>query len=47
MSNAIDINDEVFAKHSWYFRNSLVRANYKKFDNNIFEDISFLEKFFI
>lgn len=41
-----NINDEVFAKHSWYFRNSLVRANYKKFDKNIFEDISFLENFF-
>ena len=41
-----DINDDVFAEHSWYFRNSLVRANYKKFDSNIFEDISFLEKFF-
>lgn len=40
------INDDVFAKHSWYFRNSLVRANYKKIDSNIFEDISFLEKFF-
>ena len=41
-----DINDDVFAKHSWYFRNSLVRANYKNFEKNIFEDISFLEKFF-
>lgn len=41
-----NINDDVFAEHSWYFRNSLVRANYKKFDNNIFEDSSFLEKFF-
>ena len=41
-----NINDDVFAKHSWYFRNSLVRANYKNFDKNIFEDISFLEKFF-
>ncbi len=41
-----NINDDVFAKHSWYFRNSLVRANYKNFDRNIFEDISFLEKFF-
>ena len=41
-----DINDEVFAKHSWYFRNSLVRANYKNFEKNIFEDISYLEKFF-
>lgn len=41
-----NINDDVFAKNSWYFRNSLVRANYKKFEKNIFEDISFLEKFF-
>lgn len=41
-----DINDDVFAKNSWYFRNSLVRANYKNFEKNIFEDILFLEKFF-
>ena len=41
-----DINDDVFANNSWYFRNALVRANYKNFDSNIFEDISFLEKFF-
>ena len=41
-----DINDDVFAEHSWYFRNALVRANYKKFEKNIFEDITFLEKFF-
>lgn len=41
-----NINDDVFAEHSWYFRNSLVRANYKNFEKNIFEDISFLEKFF-
>ena len=41
-----DINDDVFAKYSWYFRNSLVRANYKNFEKNIFENISFLEKFF-
>lgn len=41
-----DINDDVFAEYSWYFRNALVRANYKKFEKNVFEDISFLEKFF-
>ena len=41
-----NINDEVFADNSWYFRNSLVRANYKNFEKNIFEDTSFLEKFF-
>lgn len=41
-----DINYEVFANNSWYFRNSLVRANYKNFEKNIFENISYLEKFF-
>lgn len=41
-----NINDEVFSEKSWYFRNSLVRANYKNFAKNIFEDISYLEKFF-
>ncbi len=40
------INDEVFAENSWYFRNSLVRANYNNFEKNVFEDNSFLEKFF-
>lgn len=41
-----NINDEVFADNSWYFRNALVRANYKNFEKNVFEDTSFLEKFF-
>ena len=41
-----DINNEVFADNSWYFRNSLVRDNYKNFQKSIFEDTSFLEKFF-
>ena len=43
---SFDINDDVFAENSWYFRNALVRANYKNFEKNIFEDITFLEKFF-
>ena len=41
-----NINDEVFSEKSWYFRNSLVRANYKNFAKNVFEDTSYLEKFF-
>lgn len=41
-----DIKTQVFAENSWYFRNSLVRANYTDFQKNIFEDTSFLEKFF-
>ena len=41
-----DINYEIFANNSWYFRNSLVRANYTNLQKNIYEDKSFLEKFF-
>jgi len=41
-----NVNDEMFAKHSWYFRNALVRANYRNFNKNISEDMTFLEKFF-
>ena len=41
-----NVNDDVFADNSWYFRNALVRANYKNYEKNIFEDISYLEKFF-
>ena len=41
-----NVNDDIFAENSWYFRNALVRANYKNFEKNVFEDISFLEKFF-
>lgn len=41
-----NIKKQVFADNSWYFRNSLVRANYKNFEKNVFEDTTFLEKFF-
>ncbi len=41
-----NINDDVFAENSWYFRNALVRANYRNFEKNIFEETSYLEKFF-
>ena len=41
-----EINTQAFANNSWYFRNSLVRANYTNFQKDIFEDTSFLEKFF-
>ena len=41
-----NVNYDVFVDNSWYFRNALVRANYKNDEKNIYEDISFLEKFF-
>lgn len=40
------VNNDMFADYSWYFRNSLVRANYKSSALGIDYDYSFLEKFF-
>ena len=41
-----NVDNEIFALHSWYFRNALVRANYKNSKLGINYDTSFLEKFF-
>lgn len=40
------INQECFAKKSWYFRNALVRANYNDLPNDIHATTSYLENFF-
>lgn len=40
------VTNNMFADHSWYFRNALVRANYKNVKLEIDYDFSFLEKFF-
>lgn len=40
------VNNDVFAKHSWYFRNALVRANYKNSALGIDYDYQYLERFF-
>ena len=45
-SLGFDVNNDLFAKHSWYFRNALVRANYSNYKKKITMDTSFLEKFF-
>ena len=44
-SFGFNVNEEVFANNSWYFRNALVRANYNNYEKNVFENISYLEKF--
>ena len=41
-----DISNESFAKHSWYFRNALVRANYNNIPKGIFATTQYLETFF-
>ncbi len=40
-----DVTNDTFAKNAWYFRNSLVRANYKHLRKGIYEDRSYLIKF--
>ena len=45
-SLGFDVNNTLFAEHSWYFRNALVRANYADIQKDIYEDKSYLEKFF-
>ncbi|MBP5340428.1 MAG: Fic family protein [Prevotella sp.] len=45
-SLGFNVDNDLFAKHSWYFRNALVRANYSNYQKKIFRDTSFLEMFF-
>jgi len=40
------INNDVFAENSWYFRNALVRANYHNLQKEIHATTEFLELFF-
>ena len=37
-----EVENDLFAENSWYFRNALVRANYNDFRNGEFEDRSYL-----
>lgn len=39
-------DNRLFEEHSWYFRNALVRANYKNVAKGISQDSHFLELFF-
>lgn len=40
-----DVTNGIFAEHAWYFRNSLVRANYNDLKNGIHKTTEFLELF--
>jgi len=44
-SLGFDATNDIFAKNAWYFRNSLVRANYNDLKNGIHETIEYLELF--
>ena len=45
-SVGFDIDNDLFANHSWYFRNALVRANYKNLVKGIDYTPVYLERFF-
>ena len=40
-----EADNDLFAEHSWYFRNALVRANYNNIKKGIYETTEYLEKF--
>ena len=40
-----DVTNDIFDENAWYFRNSLVRANYNDLKNGIHETTEFLEVF--
>ena len=45
-SLGFDVKNDLFARHSWYFRNALVRANYKNAVKGIEYSPVYLERFF-
>ena len=45
-SMGFDVTNDLFAKHSWYFRNALVRANYQNVQKDIMRNSEYLERFF-
>lgn len=45
-SLGFDVNNDLFEQHSWYFRNALVRANYRNVAKGIEYEPVFLERFF-
>lgn len=45
-SQGFDVNNDLFERHSWYFRNALVRANYRNLKKGINYEPLFLVRFF-
>ena len=45
-SQGFKVNNELFEQHSWYFRNALVRANYRNLAKGISYEPIFLVRFF-
>ena len=45
-SMGLDVTNNLFANHSWYLRNALVRANYPNVQKGILRNSKYLERFF-
>ena len=45
-SQGFSVNNDLFERHSWYFRNALVRANYRNLQKGINYEPLFLVRFF-
>lgn len=45
-SMGFDVANDLFAEHAWYFRNALVRANYRNYQKGVEPNAEFLEAFF-
>lgn len=45
-SQGFSVNNDMFERHSWYFRNALVRSNYRNLENGIGYEPIFLVRFF-
>jgi fido (protein-threonine AMPylation protein) len=45
-SMGFDVKNDLFANHSWYFRNALVRANYQNVQKGVKRNTEYLERFF-
>lgn len=45
-SQGFNVNNQMFEQHSWYFRNALVRANYRNLEKGINYEPIFLVRFF-
>ena len=41
-----EVENDMFANHSWYFRNALVRANYNNYQHQVYATPEYLMKFF-
>ncbi len=41
-----EVENDMFANHSWYFRNALIRANYNDYEHKIYATPEYLMRFF-